>query len=72
MYALGEVSDTSDGVALHRPQDKDKPFMLSVKSEDELVAAGESGAKTGKIVGIGLLAVGGAVTLFGFIKLVTS
>ncbi|MCA9516575.1 MAG: E3 ubiquitin ligase family protein [Myxococcales bacterium] len=63
VYALGEVADTEDeGVVLRTPTDeqKDRPFMLSTKTEEELL---QKSAKSqtilrviGAVVGVGGLA----------------
>lgn len=72
VYALGEVSDTSDGVALHKPSDKDKPFVLSVKSEEEMVTAGMSQAKWLKYGGFGGIGLGALLAVVGLVKRVLS
>ena len=72
VYALGEASDTSDGMALHKPGDSDKPFILSTKSEEELVAAGMSQAKWMKIGGLLALGLGIALAIVGAVKMVAS
>ncbi len=70
VYALGEFSDTSDGKALHKPTDKDKPFVLSTKSEEEIVGAGESQAKWMKLGGLGLAAIGALLVVIGAVRMV--
>lgn len=70
VYALGEVSDTDDGFALHRSQDKDKPFVLSVKSEQEMVDAGMSQAKWMRYGGFGGIGLGVILALVGLVKMV--
>ena len=69
IYALGEVSDTNDGVALHKPQDKSKAFMLSTKSEEEMVGAAESQAKWMKLGGFAAVGVGVVLTLVGAVQM---
>ncbi len=71
IYALGEVSDTNDGTALHKPQDKSKAFLLSTKSEEEMVGAAESQAKWMKIGGIAAIGLGVVLIIFGALELVT-
>ena len=70
VYALGEVSDTSDGIALHKPGDADKPFVLSRRSEAEMVSAGDSQAKWLKFGGFGGIGVGVILMIVGAIKMV--
>jgi hypothetical protein len=60
VYLLGELSDTGDGLSLHKPAGGDRPFVVSVKAEEELVASAQSSEKWMKIGGI-VLIVGGAV-----------
>jgi len=63
VYALGEVAHTEDdGLVLRPPTDeaKKKPFMISLRTEEELVKAGERNAVVLKIIA-GVLAAGGVV-----------
>ena len=61
LYALGEIADTEDGLALRKPEgESKKPFLLSLKSEAELVRSTESAAKWKRIIGLGLI-IGGIV-----------
>lgn len=55
LYAMGEIADTSDGLVLRKPSDEDRPYLLSLKSEDELVASSLSSARW---MGIGAAALG--------------
>ncbi|MSP91310.1 MAG: hypothetical protein EXR79_05850 [Myxococcales bacterium] len=68
VYALGEVSDTGDGLALHKPGTGDKPFVLSVKSEEELVRSSQSSAKGLVIAGWVLVAGGVVLALVGAVQ----
>ncbi len=64
VYALGEAADTDDeGLVLRKPTDeqKKKPFMLSLKTEEEIVRSAEKSSTVMKVIAI-VLAVGG-VTL---------
>jgi hypothetical protein len=45
VYALGEFADTSDGTVLRRPTSSQKPFLLSLKSEEEVVRKTERAAR---------------------------
>ena len=62
LYALGEACDTDEGLVLRKPEgdEKKKPYILSMKSERELVRSAESAAKWQRIIGLGLI-VGGIV-----------
>lgn len=44
LYALGELADTADGLILRKPEDKSRPFLMSLKSEDEVVRSTEKSA----------------------------
>ncbi len=67
LYALGEVADTDDGLVLRKPADKDKPFLLSLKSEEELVRSAESSAKWLRIGAVALGVGGIALAVIGAI-----
>ncbi len=61
VYALGEAADTDDeGLVLRKPTDeqKGKPFMLSLKTEEEIVRSAEKSAMVMKVISA-VLAVGG-------------
>ena len=68
VYALGELSDTGDGLALHKPGSGDKPFVLSVKSEEELVRSSQSSAKGLAIAGWVLLGGGVVLAIVGAVQ----
>ena len=57
IYALGEVRDGTDGLTLNDPSDKEKPFLLSVKSEEELLQRYETTANMQKYGAMGLAAI---------------
>ncbi len=52
LYILGEVNDRSGELMVSKPKEKDKPFLVSTKSEDELISAAEGAAKWQKIASI--------------------
>ena len=65
IYVLGEVQPSGEGNAF-RKGDDDSPFVVSVKSEEELLSQASVWAKVAMVAG-GLLAVGGvASTLYGW------
>jgi hypothetical protein len=45
LYVLGEATDTSGELAIQRPREKGKKFIVSMKSEEELVRSAESTIK---------------------------
>lgn len=71
VYALGEVAATEDEGLLLRPpteDDKKKPFMVSPKTEEEIVKGAEKSAKLLRIFAV-VLGVGGvALAVFGLIR----
>jgi len=44
-YVLGEASDTTGEVVIGKPKEKGRKFIISLKSEDELIRSAESAAK---------------------------
>ena len=44
-YALGHITDTEEGLVMHDNDAPEKPFILSLRSEEELVASSERNAK---------------------------
>jgi hypothetical protein len=63
IYAIGEVAATEDEGLLLRPpteEDKKKPFMVTPKTEEEIVQSAQKSAKILRIVAI-VLGVGGLV-----------
>ena len=64
---LGEVADTADGLVLRKPEERGKPFLLSLKSEDEVVRSTESSAKWMMIGGAVLGAGGIALVVVGLL-----
>jgi hypothetical protein len=73
VYALGEIADTDEGLSLHKPTaakegETTKPYVLSVKSEEELVAAGQQNAKWLKIGGIASAVIGLVLAVVGLVQ----
>lgn len=68
-YVLGEVADTEEGLVVRKPADEDKkrPFVVSTKSEAELVRGAESSAKWLRIGSYVLAAGGGVLALMGVV-----
>lgn len=65
VYALGEAAHTDDdGLVLRPPTDenKKKPFMISLRTEEELVRSGERTATILKVIA-GVLAAGAVVLI---------
>jgi len=71
VYAIGELAATEDEGLLLRPptdEDKKKPFMLSPRTEEEIIRASEKGARIMRIIAV-ILGIGGiALVVFGVIR----
>ena len=71
IYAIGEVAATVDEGLLLRPptdEDKKKPFMVTPKTEEEIVAASQKSAKIMRIIAIVLGAVGLLLAVWGLLR----
>jgi len=68
VYALGEVIDTGDGLILRKTAEKEQPFVLSLRSETQLIGASEASARWRKAVGAVAIAVGIALAVIGLLK----
>ena len=62
LYVLGEATDKSGEVQIVKPGDKKKKFIVSLKSEEELIKSTKS-ASTGLMIGATVSAVAGAVVI---------
>ncbi len=68
VYLLGEVSDSSDTLLVHQPVEKGKKFIISTKSEEELLRSAGSAIQWLLIGGIGLDAIGLVLIAIGLIR----
>jgi len=71
LYALGEVADTDDeGVVLRAPSDdaKKKPYLLSTKTEEELVSASKKSSRIMRVIAAVLAAGGVALAVVGAVQ----
>lgn len=64
LYVAGEVRESSGALRLGKPSEKGKPFIVSVKSEEEILRGRESGARVQFWIGVALIAAGIAVAVF--------
>jgi len=64
LYVLGEAWLEGTKVKIGRPRDDKKPFIVSVKSEADIVRANKSGAKVALAIGIVLALAGILVMIF--------
>jgi len=67
IYALGEVRDGTDGLTLNDSSDKEKPFILSVKSEEELLQQYEKTANMQKYGAMGLAVISVGLIVWGLV-----
>ncbi len=63
LYVVGEFRTSAGELHIGRPSEKGKPFIISVKTEDEVTAGEQGKAKMFLYLGIGLMVVGVAVAL---------
>lgn len=68
VYALGEVADTSDGLVLRKPSSSDEPFLVSLKSEGELISAKRASAKWLRVGSICATITAIALVVMGLLK----
>lgn len=67
VYVLGQATDSSGELCIERPTEGDKSFIISLKSEEQLLAAAKGSARwAGLSAGI-LLAVGAVLLVVGLI-----
>ena len=64
LYVVGEVRKSGGELSIGRPSEKGKPFIVSVKSEEEVIGSMEGSAKTTMYFGYVLIAIGIAAAVF--------
>ena len=64
LYVAGEARQSAGNLRIGKPSEKGKPFIVSVKSEEEVTAGVEGKAKIQFYIGIALVVIGLAVALF--------
>ncbi|MEA4880761.1 MAG: E3 ubiquitin ligase family protein [Synergistaceae bacterium] len=64
LYVVGELRSSAGELHIGRPSEKGKPFIISVKSEEEVTAGEQGKVKMFLYLGIGLIIVGIAVAIF--------
>lgn len=65
VYIIGEATDREGTPVIGNPADTEQPFIISLRSEEEVTKGLESKAKTEMIVGILLIAGGILLAVFG-------
>ncbi|MBL7961661.1 E3 ubiquitin ligase family protein [bacterium] len=68
IYAIGEASDTSGELMIQKPSEKGKPFIITLKSEEELTKGTESNIKALMIGAILSLIAGLGAVIYGIIE----
>ena len=68
IYVLGEASDSSGELMIQKPKNKKESFIVSLKSEEELVGGVENVIKWTLISGIAADAIGIILLVLGVIK----
>ena len=62
LYVLGEAWLEGAKISLGKPSEKDKPFIVSLRSKSEIVQSNKTGAKVALVFGI-LLAIAGIMLM---------
>ncbi|MCH2235138.1 MAG: E3 ubiquitin ligase family protein [Crocinitomicaceae bacterium] len=70
LYVLGDANDRDGNLIVSKPIDKKQPFIVSTKSEDELMSGLGSAVKGFKIGAFAAWGVGGILVVVGILKLV--
>jgi len=68
LYVIGDVNDRSGRLMVSKPKDKKLPFIVSTKSEDELVNQLGSSVKWMKVASFICLGIGSALFIYGIIN----
>ncbi|MGE3800368.1 MAG: E3 ubiquitin ligase family protein [Candidatus Kapaibacterium sp.] len=59
LYIIGDANDRDGGIlAFRKPLEKGKPFIVSIRSEEEIAKGLETSAKVKQWIGFGLIGVG--------------
>lgn len=67
LYILGEIADRSGKVSIVKPKEKGKQFIVSIRSEEQIVEAAETSAKWQLYGGIALGVVGIILIVAGIV-----
>ena len=70
IYVLGEANDRSGKLCVSKPRDRDLSFIVSIKSEDEIVVGLEKSMDHIKYASIIALAIGGILIVVGIVSLI--
>jgi len=68
LYVLGEVSDRRGKLSIVKPSEKGKHFIVSTKSEEELVKSAENSATWQLYGGIASAVIGAILIVLGILQ----
>ena len=71
IYVLGGISDADGKLKICAPSDRQEPFFISYKSEEELIKAKASSSKSSFFWGIGLSIAGLSMALLSLISILS-
>lgn len=67
VYVLGEVSDSASGLTMGAPSEKGKVFLISPRTEEELIGSARSATRGLQIGSIACGAIGAVLLVVGFV-----
>jgi hypothetical protein len=68
IYVIGEASDTRGELTIVKPEDSNKPFIVSLKTEEEVQESIEGTARWLKIGAFALMIIGDVLIVVGIIN----
>lgn len=68
IYVLGAASDSSGQLMIQKPKEKGKPYILSLKSEEELVTSAKSGMTWSLVGAIACFVIGVVLVILNFVQ----
>lgn len=70
VYVIGDACDRVEGrLCIRKPNEPEKPFLVSVRSEEEIVAGMQKSATLKKWIALGLMILGGVALVWGIVNL---
>lgn len=67
VYVLGAASDSSGQLMIQKPKEKGKPFIISLKSEEELLKTATSGMTWSRVGAIACIVIGVVLIILQFV-----
>jgi hypothetical protein len=68
LYVIGDINDRAGRLMVSKPKDKKSPFIVSTKSEDELINQLGKSVKWMKVASFICIGFGGALIIYGIIN----